>query len=1211
MNRILKINKIILSIIILFLYLSSKSNAWGQINEMVFHKLSLKDGLSHNNVYAILQDNLGFMWFGTQDGLNRYDGYKFIVYRHDSKNPNTLSTGNFGKMMQDTDGTYWFGTYGGGLNRFDPKTGLFKHYMAKVDDPRSISSNQTLFLFRDSDNELWIGTAGGGLNRFNEKEETFTRYRPDKNNPNSISNIRAKTMCQTSDGMLWVGTEDGLNKFDKITGKFTRYFHEPNNPNSLGSSTIQYLLTDKEDIVWIATREGGLNRFDPKTEQFTRFLNNPGDPTSISDNKVEFLFIDSYDQFWIGTYEGGLNLFDRKTGKFKRYLHDAKNPETISSNRIEYIYEDRSKVLWIATRGGGINKLDLKPAKFKNLIHDPNNLNSLPQSSVMAVTSDNEGNVWIGTDGGGLVKYSINSDNFYYLKNNPENVNTISKNRIWSILVDSEGIIWVGTYNGGLNRLEYKNGNYNITRYYKDTNNDKTLSSDQINSIVEDKDGEIWIGTASGLNKLIKTVSPQTYYFKRYFQQLSDTGNIIDNYMGYVFTDSKNRLWIAAYYSGLFEFNREKEKFISYSSRKLQSEEYQTDIHVLTIFEDNNNNLWVGTESNGLLQFDYDSKRYLSHPKNDAFLGSMIVGILQDDLGNFWISTSRGLSKYTVFNQTINNYTFSHQLESGGFNRNSAYKSKDGTLYFGSNAALSYFNPLEVTNNPYLPNVVITDFKILNKSDWNTNLINSKMLPYDNKEINLTHNEYFFTIEFASLDYTTSSENEYKYMLEGFNKEWLYATETRSATFTNLDPGTYTFKVMACNNDKIWNETPTILKIRIIPPVWKRPWFYISEILLVILLIGFYIRMRTKNLIRDKRNLEVKVEERTREINLQKEELATVAENLEIVNKKLEEQQEHLEQLVIERTSDLEIAKDKAEEADRLKSAFLANMSHEIRTPMNAIIGFSNLLNDPEMNEEQRQEMIDLIVKNSNTLLTLIDDIIDTAKIEAEQLKILERDCNLQMIFQNLVEYFDDNIQPGQDVNLEIKEFCLKNNLLIKSDPFRLKQVLTNLLSNAIKFTDKGKIEIGYDLDRRKIDNCIMFFVKDTGIGISPEQQKGIFARFSRTEDNRKKIYRGAGLGLSITKNLIQLLGGKIWFETEVDKGSIFYFTIPYKPIDPKFEQPVVTLRTSSKHDWNNKTILVAEDEESNFKFLDMVIRKTAPNFYGQKQVWRQLNSAS
>jgi len=1000
-------------------------------------------------------------------------------------------------------------------------------------------------------------------------------------------------MCETPDGTFWVGTGDGLDKFNRNDGTFDHYKNNPKDKNSLSSNTIQHMVVDKDGIIWIATREGGLNRFDPKTEQFIHYKNNPNDPTTISDNKVEYIFIDSYNQLWIGTYEGGLNKFDSKTGKFIQYKHNPNNRESISSNRIEYIFEDRSKVLWIATRGGGINKLDLKPAKFKNLVNNPNNTNSLPPFSVMAIKSDNKGNLWIGTDGGGLSKYNFETKTFTHFHHNPKNTNSLSDNRVWSIYIDKQGVIWAGTYVGGLNRVENVNGVYTFNSYKKDSRKFDKISSNQINSILEDSKGNIWIGTANGLNKLVKTDNPANYTFKSFFQNQSDNNLIVDNYVGYLYLDKGGRIWIAAYYSGLFEFDPVNEKFISYSPEGLKSSEFISNIHALTVFEDHLNRLWIGTESNGLVMFDKETKSFIPHQINETFLGSMIVGMLEDDMSNLWISTSRGIIKYSPWNNSINKYTFTDQLESGGFNRNSLHKSVDGTMYFGSNAALSYFYPFDVTNNPYIPPVVITDFKIQNKSNWNDNLLSQYMLSDFEGELILSHNDYFFTIEFSALDYTTPSENEYKYMLEGFSDEWVDATQLRMATFTNLDPGEYTFKVKGCNNDKIWNEKPTELKIRIIPPFWKRTWFYILESILGVFIIWYIIRFRTQSLVREKKSLEEKVIERTKEINSQKEELSSQAENLEIINKQLEDHQNHLEQLVKQRTEDLEIAKNKAEESDRLKSAFLANMTHEIRTPMNAIIGFSNLLDSADTEGINKEELIQLIIKNSNALLNLIDDIIDIAKIEAEQLKIVEKECNIQSVFADLIDKFSEINMGNSLVKLVVKEEFLNKPLVIKTDPFRLQQIMSNLIGNAFKFTEKGTVEFGYNLQHTNQQNTILFYVKDTGIGLMTEQTLTIFNRFTRIEDNLKKIYRGAGLGLAITKNLVEMMGGKIWVESEINKGSAFYFTLPYKFIDSEVKKQPISVIAPSKFRWNEKCILVAEDEESNYKFLEMIIRKT------------------
>ena len=978
-------------VILVYLLLFFPSFVNAQNFEYKFEVLSVKDGLSHNNVYSIIQDKMGYLWIGTQDGLNKYDGYKFTIYRHEPNNPNSISTGNFGKIYQDTSGIFWFGTYGGGIDVYDPKLNRIKNYKNNPDDKKSLSNNQISFIFKDSFDELWIGTASGGLNRYNKEDDSFTRFQYNPNNPKGLNHTRAKCICETEDGTLWVGTGNGLNRFNRNTQTFTNYRHDPSNPNSLSANNIQHLLTDDDGNIWIAIREGGINKFNPKTGIFTRYMHDSKNPKSINDNKTEFLFIDSYDQFWVGTYEGGLNLFDRKTETFTHFKHDPNVNGSISNNRIEYIFEDKSKILWIGTRGGGINKLDLKPKKFKNLTYIPNKYNSLSHPSVMALDIDTNNNIWIGTDGGGLSRYNQKRNTYKHFRHTHTNKNSISSDRVWSVLVDTKGVIWAGTYEGGLNKIEHKNGKYLFSNYIHKPKNPHSLSCNQINSIIEDKKGNIWIATANGLNKIIENKTTGNISFKSFYQNKTDSISFVDNYIGSIYIDSKNRFWVGSYLRGLFLFNPEKEIFTNYSPEEIDSSQFNREIHVLIIFEDNKDNLWIGTESNGIIKFDLEQNNFSVHPKNDHLLSNMIMGMEEDDMGNIWISTSRGLSKYTPWNDNLYNYTYTDGLISSGFNRNALLKDSEGKMYFGSNAGITSFYPLEVSNNPYLPQVVITDFRVLNKSEWTNNLLPYAKILHENKRIELSHKDYFFTIEFAALDFTIPPENQYKYKLENFDNEWIDATNSRSATYTNLDPGTYVFKVKGSNNDKIWNETPTEITIKIIPPFYGTKWFLGISIAVVIGLIALYIQMRTKNLIHDKKSLEEKVVARTNKINNQKEELQTQAENLAQINKELENQHNVLEKLVHERTTDLEIAKDKAEEADKLKSAFLANMSHEIRTPMNAIIGFSNLLDDNDIEGKQKRELTTLIVKNSNTLLNLIDDIIDIAKIETGHVKINTR----------------------------------------------------------------------------------------------------------------------------------------------------------------------------------------------------------------------------
>ncbi|MEE4198277.1 MAG: two-component regulator propeller domain-containing protein [Bacteroidales bacterium] len=1136
--------KITMYVIIMFFIVLTK-NGFSQNQDYEFEKLTVKNGLSHNNVYAIYQDQLGFLWFGTQDGLNKYDGYNFTIYRHEPGNENSLLTGNFGKIYQDSSGIFWFGTFGGGIDKYNPRTNKFKNLSNDPNDPTSLSNNQITFFFMDSFNELWVGTSSGGLNKLNKDGETFTRYQHNPNDSTSLSHPRAKCICETSDGTLWIGTGNGLNQFNRETGKFRHYYHDPKNRNSLSANSIQHILADKNDMLWIATRNGGLNKFNPETEEFTHFMNDPDNPESINDNKVEFLYIDSYNQFWVGTYEGGLNLFDPEEETFKHFTHNPNYSESISNNRVEYIFEDRSKVLWIGTRGGGINKLDLKPKKFKNYKHDPFNKNSLPHTSIMALDHDQEGNLWIGTDGGGLTRYNPETGIFKHFKHSAHQLNTISGDRVWSVKVDRQGIIWAGTYLGGLNRIEFKNGKYTVTRYLN-SRDPQSISSNQINSILEDNEGNIWLGTSDGLNKLIKEGNPENYHFKVYTQNKGDSLIFIDNYISSIYIDSKQRFWVGSYVGGLFRFFPDKEQFINYNPSQLDSSEFKSPIHVITIYEDKNNQLWIGTESNGLLHFDYEKMSFSPHPRNQALQSNMIMGMLEDDMGNFWISTSRTLAKYTPWNKNINNYTFTDGLESSGFNRNACLKASNGLMYFGSNAALSYFNPLKVGRNPFYPKVVITDFRVLNKSEWKNNLTPFAKTIHENNEIILNPKDYFFTIEFAALDYTTPTKNHYQYMLEGLDEDWIEASNTRSATYTNLDPGSYLFKVKGSNNDKIWNETPTEIKIKILPPFYKKTWFYILELVFILLIIVGYIRFRTRKLRIDKKILEKNVEERTREINLQKEELEAQADNLEKINQKLEQHQNHLEKLVNDRTKDLEIAKNRAEEADKLKSAFLANMSHEIRTPMNAIIGFTNLLSDQDMGTDQKTELIDLIIKNSHSLLNLIDDIIDIAKIESGQLRIIKKECDVNQLMNELFEDLQIRVEHNKNIKIIVDEKALQNPVKVYTDYYRIQQIFNNLTDNAIKFTEQGFVEFGYLTDSLKSENQLIFYVKDTGIGLTSEQQNTIFSRFTKVEHDKKKIYRGAGLGLAISKNLVEMLGGKIWVESALNKGSTFFFSIPF-----------------------------------------------------------------
>lgn len=1078
-----------------------------QNNEVVFEKLTIRDGLSHNNVYSIIQDSLGYMWFGTQDGLNRYDGQSISVFRHDPTNSNSLSTSNFGKIHQDRLGYYWFGTFGGGVDRYDPKTNTFKNYPQNPKDTNSISNNQILFIFEDQAGTLWFGTPDGGLNRYNRKTDNFTRFKNDPSDPNSLNHNRAKCMCQTNDGTLWVGTLHGLNKFNEKKGTFTHFSHDPENSNSLGANIIQNMVADKNGNIWIATYEGGLNRFDPATNTFIRFTNDPNSKNSISDNKVNCIFIDSENYIWIGTYDGGLNKFDPNTETFTHYKHNPNNPNSISSNRIEYLYEDKAKVLWIGTRGGGINKFDLKPHKFNNLTYIAGKAEGTPQYAVMAINSDKKGNVWIGTDGGGLIKYNPKEYSFTHFNKGQSKSSTISSNRIWALLFDRDSTLWVGTYLDGLFSIKYKNEKYNIKQYQSVPNDPSSLSHNQVNALMEDNVGNIWIATSNGLNKLVK--QGNTIKISRYYHSVEGSNAFVDNYINSMAQDKKGRIWIGSYQGGLIEFDPKREKFTPHIPANIDTSTFLGKIKLLTIFEDSHYNLWVGTESSGLLQYNYEKNQYLPHPNNISLSQNMINDIIEDDEENLWISSTRGISKYSLKTKSFNFYTVTDGIEGAGFNRNATHKSANGTLYFGSNAGITYFKPEQVTNNPYIPKITVTDFKILNHSVWDKNL----MPPHFAKnEIELTHKDYFFSIHFASFDYTNPTKNGYKYKLEGFNDDWVEIGTNNSATFTNLNPGTYFFKVTGSNNDKIWNEKPAELKIRIVPPIWRRTWFYLLEALLITLAIFTYIKYRTRKLTRDKRILEENVTQRTLEINSKKQELENTLEKLKSTQAQL---------IQSEKMASVGI--------------LTAGIAHEINNPLNYIQGGITAL-ETYIHENAKEHLseIDPLIEIIEEGVKRTSQIVRTVNRFNRSVESSTEDCDIHAIIDNCLLML--RYQMHSRVTIE-KNYC-NAPLLMQANEGKLHQVFLNILTNAEQAIDtNGKIIITTGNE----NSSFFITIADNGCGISKENMSKISDPFFTTKDPGK----GTGLGLSIVYSIIKDHNGSITYESEVGKGTMVKILLP------------------------------------------------------------------
>ena len=851
-----------------------------------FVHLSIEDGLSQNDARVILQDRLGFIWIGTQDGLNRYDGYEFKVYIYDPDESTGLSDDYITALYEDRVGTLWVGTKNGGLNRFDRTTGQFTQYRYDPDDPNSLSHDNVQAVYEDQSGTLWLGTRGGGLNRFDRDTGQFISYQHDPQDPNSLSHNDVSAIAEDHSGFLWIATEGGgLNRFDPRLsqtnpGYFTHYQHDPNNFNSLSADIVWSIYLDQMGILWFGTELGGLNRFDPNAAgggAFTHYQYDPLDPRSIGHKDVNEIVEDASGNLWVGTRGGGLNKFDRETQTFTTYQHNANDPSSLSHDTISSLYFDRAGTLWVGTVGQGINLYNPNTQKFLHLRTEPDNLNSLSYDFVMGVYEDSEGILWVGTIGGGVNAYDQKTGTFTHYKSDPDDSGSISENRVWTIMEDQTGVLWMGTLSGGLNKFNRETQAF--THYRANPDNPNSLSHDLIWTIYRDRQGILWIGTFGGG---LDAFDPATETFTHYVSDSDNPETISQNIVKAIFEDQSGTLWVGTDEGGLNKFDRETQTFTHYRADPDDPHSLSND-RIKAINQDRTGTLWIGTGS-GLNRFNPTDETFTHYGEKDGLPNDVIYGILEEngssgEGGYLWLSTNRGLSRFDPQTETFKNYDVRDGLQANEFNAGAFYKSASGEIFFGGVHGVTAFYPEEIKDNPYRPPVVLTDFQIFNESvpvGEDSPLTKSIS---EAEEIVLSYEDRVFSFEFAALNYIIPEKNQYAYMMEGVDKEWVYSGDRRFVTYTNLDPGTFTFKVKGTNNDGIWNEEGVSIKIIVTPPFWETNWFRGTVLLAFIGLIAGFYRWRVYAIEQQNRELAMQVAERTKELadaNVKLQELAII-----------------------------------------------------------------------------------------------------------------------------------------------------------------------------------------------------------------------------------------------------------------------------------------------------------------------------------------------
>jgi signal transduction histidine kinase/CheY-like chemotaxis protein/ligand-binding sensor domain-containing protein len=1149
------------------------SYAHAQRPAIKFKNISTTEGLSVDNTLCTLQDRKGFIWVGTRDGLNKYDGYKFTVYRNNPGDSTSLS-GNFvSDVEEDRQGDLWIATQDGGVSKYDGKEDKFFHYINHPADPNSLSDNMVLSILVDSEDNVWMGTKSG-LDKLDKHTGGLIHYRHKPGNPASLADDYVNKVFEDRHGQLWIGTNGGgLDRFDKRTEVFTHFRHDADNELSISENSILSIYEDREENLWIGTSGSGLNKLDPKTNMFTHFRHDPNNVNSLTNNAVRDIQEDHNGYLWVATEINGLSLYDRKNNQFYSYGPGDQSGCPIS---IWNIYKDRKGNFWMATYGEGISFVDSEPTRF--IPYQKRSVN-FADNYVSGFMEDHRGRIWMAT-ASGLLILGAKSDTLRYFRHQPGVATSVSSDIVISVKQSRRGDeIFVGTYRGGLNLLKNpETGEFH--NFPVDTAGNTGVGSYIIYSLAEDKQGNWWIGMQDGLDYYDSQKKTFTHY--RTFNAGDDGATATPPIAYALFIDRKENLWIGTQGSGLYLLDKVTHRFIRYAHELKKPNSLSNDI-VNCIFEDSEGKLWLGT-NNGLNLFDADTRRFTHYSQKDGLPNPVVQSILEDDHKNLWLGTNNGLSRFNPVAKSFKNYGVIDGLQSNIFNYGACFKSSSGELFFGGSKGYNRFHPDSIHVNSFVPPVFITDFLVFNKP-VKAGAQGSPLTTHINeaKEIILSYHESVFSFEFAALNYTLPEKNEYAYKLEGFDEDWTYVGTQRKATYTNLDPGEYTFRIKASNNDGVWNEEGTAVKVIITPPYWATWWFRALVAVAVAGGVFSFFMYRINSIKAQKAALENQVAERTTEVMQQKEELQAQAETLTMTVDELSLQKKELERQREEAETaraEAEQAQLDAERANQAKSIFLATMSHEIRTPMNGVLGMASLLAETPLTAEQH-EYTDTIRSSGDALLTVINDILDFSKIESGSLELDYQSFDMRQCLEEVMDVFSTKAaQKGLDLIYQI-DYRIPASIV--GDSHRLRQVLINLIGNAMKFTSKGEIFVGVEL-LEKTDNklALAFFIRDTGIGIPPDKISRLFKAFSQVDSSTTRKYGGTGLGLVISQRLVELMGGSIMVESEQGIGTTFSFAINSEESQESIRQ-YIHCNTAGNE---GKTVLLVDDNVTNLKIL-------------------------
>jgi len=1111
-------------------------SVFSQIEPYNFYKLDTYNGLSHNQVTAILKDQDGFLWFGTGSGLNRYDGYTCRIFRKNFNDSSSLLDNTIQSLYELPEGKMWVSTSGGPCiyNFYTEKfENDYFRYLRSLGLPTAPINN----IVKGKNGRYWFLYYNLDLYLYStaEKKAASFMQKPGIKRQDKIISIK-----ESDDGRLWLLYQSGFLQqydinLDKVSFESTAF----QQLNQEGNSSDFFI--DKDGDLWIWGINNGVFLFQSKNNS-TRHFNENSSPSKLNSNLVTQIIQDNSGLIWVATDHGGVNLINKKDNFSIRYLlNDPKDQRSLSQNSITATYKDNDGIIWLGTYKQGVNYLNSNIVLFPLFRHQEANSKSLPYDDVNRFVEDKWGNLWIGTNGGGLIYFDRKNNTFKQYLHDPANKNSPGSNVIVSLLIDHENILWIGTYFGGLSSFD---GN-RFTHYRHNANDSSSLSNDNVWELFEDRQYNLWIGTlGTGLDRFDRQMN--RFEHIQYKGQPGDP--LPSNYIASIMQDRNGNLWVGSS-GGITLFEKNKKGTFSY--QRTNDKTSLSHNNIVCLLEDSKGRIWAGSRE-GLNLLNRQTNQFQHFTISDGLPENMISNILEDNNHTLWISTPNGLCNAIPKQDgnkvvlSMSTYDETNNLQNREFNDHAALKTKTGELIFGGPSGFNIINPDMIQAPHYQPRIVFTGLQILNNTVEPNEVVNNRILLEQSlsrlQGIRLKYKENVFSIEFTSLDFGHSSGNKYAYMLQGFNSDWLYDDGAqRRVTYTNLNPGHYTLKVRVLNKNGMWSEVKT-LKIDIEPPFWRTTLAYIIY--------------------------------------------AIIAASLFLLARRITLDRIHMRYEVRQQRKEAE----RAHALEQLKTKFFTNVSHEFRTPLSLILAPLDKI-IKQIGDDEQKKQLNLVQRNARRLLNLVNQLLDFRKMEVQEMKLHPSIGDIVGFSKDISDSFMD-IAEKKKIRFLFSSTIEKLEIYFDKDKFE--KILLNLLSNAFKYThDNGTVSINLTYNQpvnKESDGILAIEIKDSGIGIPADQHDKIFERFFQTDVPASMVNQGTGIGLAITKEFVKLHNGIITVKSEPEKGTCFTVLLPAKkiydastrsvtnPVPADDEQQMIP--EEAQKGSKRKTIIIVEDNE-------------------------------